>query len=264
MNGQAARPETGLYAYAITRAADLGLSGVAGLTGAVPRVVAHEGLGLVVSDIRLSELDEVMAEEQPTEHGRLAALARAHDAVVRAAFEQDAVLPLRFGTVLADQTAVRRLLADRHDEALALLDHVAGSQEWGAKVRGRPQPREPVPPPAPVRAGGARPSGTEYLARRRSALAEAEQRESRRRAALDDVEAELAARATDRVSRRASGGDVVLDVAYLVPEQSTVEFLAVAETSAARLGEHGMELEITGPWPPYSFARNDFAEARDV
>lgn len=264
MTEQATRPETGLYAYAITRTADLGLAGITGLDDAVPRVVAHEGLGLVVSDIRLSELDEVMAEEQPTEQGRLAALARAHDAVVRVAFDQDAVLPLRFGTVLADQAAARRLLAERHDEALALLNHVAGSQEWGAKVRSAPLPRERATVPAAASSNGARPSGTEYLARRRSALTEAEQRESRRRQALDEVEAELAAHATDRVSRRQPAGEVVLDVAYLVPEQSTVEFLATAETSAAKLGEHAMELEITGPWPPYSFARADLTEVGDV
>jgi hypothetical protein len=50
---------TGLYAYAITRAGDLDLTGAEGVAGGTPRLVTHAGLGLVVSEVRLSELDDL-------------------------------------------------------------------------------------------------------------------------------------------------------------------------------------------------------------
>ena len=51
-----------------------------------------------------------MDADDLSETGRLAVLARGHDAVVRAAVDAGPVLPLRFGTVVADEDGARRLL----------------------------------------------------------------------------------------------------------------------------------------------------------
>ncbi|MFD0534211.1 GvpL/GvpF family gas vesicle protein [Actinomadura luteofluorescens] len=100
--------------------------------------------------------------------------------------------------------------------------------------------------------------GTAYLRRR--------QQERRRRAdagrrvgeQADAVHAELADHAV--ASRhhppqdpRLSGrdGTQILNVAYLLDEEQVEGFLAVTRAAAEKLA--GIEVEVTGPWPPYSF-----------
>ena len=118
----------------------------------------------------------------------------------------------------------------------------------------------PGPDPEPGVSGGVSGGGvgTAYLRRR--------QEERRRRAEAgrrvagqaDAVHAELADHAV--ASRhhppqdpRLSGrpGAQILNTAYLLDEEQVPGFLAVARAAGERLP--GIEVEVTGPWPPYSF-----------
>jgi hypothetical protein len=47
----------------------------------------------------------------------------------------------------------------------------------------------------------------------------------------------------------------VLDVALLVPRDAEDELLTRAAEYTAQAVDAGLELDLTGPWPPYSFAR---------
>jgi hypothetical protein len=60
--------------------------------------VAAGDLALLVSPVSPDDLR--IDEDDLSENGRLATLARGHDAVVRAAAALGPVLPLRFGTVV--------------------------------------------------------------------------------------------------------------------------------------------------------------------
>lgn len=239
-------PEHGLYAYGIVRDLDPDLP-VTGIGSAEPPwVVTHDGLGLVVSDIRVADLAG-LDTEQPAEHSRLAEFARGHDTVVRAVFDRAPILPLRFGTVLTDTAAATELLARQREDAVATLDRIAGKREWGAKVA--PAPAEPEQAPVVDSA----PSGTEYLARKRDELAARKVAGRRRRETLDRAHATLAEHATDDM-RRATGENVLLDSAFLVPDAATDDFLTVVDQVARDLADEGLVLRATGPWPPYSFA----------
>jgi hypothetical protein len=222
-------------------------------------LLTHTGLGLVVSEIRLAELDDLTADE-PEEGGRLATMARQHDAVIRSVAEQAPVLPLRFGTVLADVAGVRTLLTERHDSALALLDRIDGSSEWGVKVLVDPARATAAPAPTRSDTDADTTSGTEYLARRRAALAEVDDRRRRDDEALDAVHAALAVHSVDSLRRRAPVPELPLDVAYLVPDGRATEFTAEAAALTGTLAEQGLQLQLTGPWPPYTFVRAAFED----
>jgi hypothetical protein len=52
---------------------------------------------------------------------------------------------------------------------------------------------------------------------------------------------------------------MMLNAAYLVAQDRSREFAAAADRLA---GQHpAVRLELTGPWPPYSFAAVDLGEA---
>ena len=47
---------------------------------------------------------------------------------------------------------------------------------------------------------------------------------------------------------------LVLDAVFLLPPRRLARFKKVARATATRLGRHGYELTLSGPWPPYNFA----------
>lgn len=250
-----APPTEALYAYAITRACEIDLSG-AGAVGAADsaRTCPHGGLALVVSDIDPAELERVSPDDLG-EDGALASLARRHDAVVRAAAEQTATLPLRFGTVLAGPQAAAELLERHARVAGELLATVAGHQEWGVRLRAA---AGAAPEQAPEQTAAT--SGTEYLARRRRERAERTEHQDRLREAAQRAHDTLSARSSTSVPRTAREADVVFDAAYLVDATRTDDFLATAERLAGELHDLEIQVETTGPWPPYSFAREGLSE----
>ena len=113
-----------------------------------------------------------------------------------------------------------------------------------------PAPSEPVDQPT---------SGVAYLRQRRASL---EARDSHRGAAVAggaDIHANLGRIAVDARQHRPQdpslSGDrrwMVLNGAYLVEDSSRERFAAAVEALAE---EHGdLAVELTGPWPAYSFA----------
>jgi Gas vesicle synthesis protein GvpL/GvpF len=240
-----------LYAYGITLA-DLALpEEVPSLTGGpgVGRIAAGE-LALLVSPVTSDQLR--VDEDDLSESGRLATLARGHDAVVRAAAATGPVLPLRFGTVVPDESAAHQLLAEHADSALRQLRRIGAAREWGVKLVRR------LGEPAPV---GSRPAdradvtGTEYLARRRQALHADDAAARAAQHGADLVEEALRPHAGDCLRRGGSpGSSLLLDLALLVAPEQEEAFLAAAAELGERLEPDGLAVEVSGPWPPYSFA----------
>ncbi|MGC7097299.1 GvpL/GvpF family gas vesicle protein [Amycolatopsis lurida] len=235
----------GLCAYAITRD-----------TASPPaetQLITHRGLGLVAAEMDLApfaglDTDPAAWATEPAEDDPLVVLARRHDAVVRAVFEHQPVLPFRFGTVLRDQEAAVRLLTERHDPVGDALDRVTGHREWGVRARVAPQTGE--------KRSGDGLSGTEYLAMRRRRLIAAERTRRLEADAATALHDALVRLASDCAPRAKRSPGLLLDAAYLVHTGRETAFHNEIER---RRGD--VLVDITGPWPPYSFARLAAAHA---
>ena len=247
-----------LYAYGITPAGLAPPEEVPALTedARIERVTAGD-LALLVSRVTPDELR--VDEDDLSENGRLATLARGHDAVVRAAAGAGPVLPLRFGTVVPDKAAARRLLDEHADSARAQLRRIGDTREWGVKLVRRLG--EPVPAgPRPVDRDGV--SGTEYLARRRQALHERDAADRSATEAAELLEETLRPHVRESLRRGGSpGSSLLLDLAFLVPPERETAFLAAVAELRERLEPAGLEAEVSGPWPPYSFAALETGDA---
>ncbi len=239
-------PARGLYLYGLVPHG-VQLGDVRGIAGEPIEIVPHARLGLVVSEVVV----EVLAglEDESSDPGMLGALARCHDEVVRtASAAAGAVLPFRLGTVLVDRDAARRYLDDRAEELYPVMQQVAACHEWGVTVHEpATEPRAPADPIASADPG--RP-GTAYLTRRRQEMARAEAR----RQAMSHVEGELRAKAIDAAAGRYRQPDVVLDESYLVRRDAEPAFFETVDRCGDLLLEQGLHLQLSGPWPPYSFA----------
>ncbi|MGY1809916.1 GvpL/GvpF family gas vesicle protein [Blastococcus sp. SYSU D00669] len=251
-------PREALYAYGITLAALPLPAEVPALTGAPLERVTDGDLALLVSRVTPDQLR--IDEDDLSESGRLATLARGHDAVVRAAAGVGPVLPLRFGTVVPDETGAHRLLEAHGPAARAQLGRIGDTREWGVKLVRRLD-AEPVPAgPRPADRSGV--TGTEYLARRRQALRRHDEAEVAAEQAAELLEEALRPHVTESLRRGgAPGSSLLLDMAFLVPPQGETAFLAAAAELRERLEPDGLEVEVSGPWPPYSFAALEDGDA---
>jgi hypothetical protein len=160
-----------------------------------------------------------------------------HERLVEALMDARDVLPVRYGTRLADDAAAIRTLRDHHAEYAASLEAVRGGVELAVRVfGGGDAPAAPIPP---------RPSGTAYL-------------RARARAAADESGADMivhqplagAARAATVAPVNRPGE--LLRAAYLVDRGATAAFSA--RVRAIQDENPQLRITCTGPWPPYSFS----------
>jgi hypothetical protein len=216
-----------VYLYALLNAAPACEAGV-GVCAERLRVVALGGLVALVGD--------VADPPAPT-----AVTLRAQDTVLRRlAAVVDAVLPVRFGTLLADEVALADSLAPRLPQLVRALGRVSGCEQMTVRVWGEVT----VAAAPPVDVGGG--PGTRYLAGRRRAHEWAhrvpELEPARRR--LGDLVREERAERHDRPPLLAT-------VQHLIPRGAGGRY--IDEIDAARDGLRPWRVSVTGPWLAYAF-----------
>lgn len=258
----------GVWAYAVACSLDPGLlAGVTGVDGEPVHTVEDAGLIAIVDSVDLGGFGEEPLRRHLEDLDWLATTARAHDAVIDVVVGFGPAVPMRLATVYLHDGRVRELLTKREHAFRAALRRVTGRTEWGVKVYADPHALAGPEHSARAEAeSGARGPGTAYLLRRRAQLSAREAAEQRAAAHGQDTHDTLGriAAASKRhppQDPRLTGDQrwMVLNGAYLVDDQRTDEFAA----AVAALGdEHqGVRLELTGPWPPYSFAGVDKEQA---
>jgi hypothetical protein len=218
-----------LYLYAVCGARPAALARRRGAVGEPLRVVSAGALVAVVGEV---------ATPPPLD----AATLRAHDAAVRAlAKSVEALLPVRFGTIAADDAQVIAMLAERRDALADALDLVAGREQMTLRVFGTAKPARAARPRARAV------TGTGYLAARRAAerAARAVPEIAWLRPALSRfVKAE-------RVERHRTP-PLVATVHHLVQRGQSRAYLAAVGRASRR--EPSVRVVAAGPWPPWAFA----------
>jgi hypothetical protein len=225
--------DTGVWTYAITEDGHLSgpdgevdLSWLTGVGETKVRTAASCGLTVLVSDVSLAEFGEAALRENLENPYWLDEVAREHHYVIDAAARLFPLLPVRLATVYSGDAALCAALASRGAELLGALRRVGGRVEWGVKAYPAAEP------------------------------------EAAAVSAAQAIHAELAAKAADTrlyppQSARLSGvrRPMLVNAAYLLDAADGVTFTAAVAGQATAHPE--LRIELSGPWPPYSFAGDD-------
>ena len=168
----------------------------------------------------------------------------AYERAVEAIHARQAVIPLRYGCVMENESAVVRLLEDHRQEYGAQLARLLGMTEMGIRVLW--PARAGVPPAFPSSPGAA------YLASLRDRYPTA--------GALDREEGQLA----DRIAGLLSGCSTeqrrevssssqrrLLSLYFLTSKDGVERFRSEARKICP---PSGAKILLSGPWPPYNFA----------
>jgi hypothetical protein len=238
--------EGGVYVYGVLRAQDARSLSGSGVADAQVRHVEHDGLAALVSTVDGNSL--AVARE-----------VRAHWQVLDEASASAVVLPVRFGTVMETDDAVRgTLLEPNADRLSGLLEELDGRVQLSVKASYDEELLlRTVVRDAPAIAAmkselGKLPKEAGYYGRIR--LGEAVAGEVDRLRAEDEGLAldRLAPLAVASRSEAISAQDAAFNLAFLVERGRVDEFGKAVAALAGELGER-LQIRYVGPLPPYSF-----------
>lgn len=191
---------------------------------------------------------------------------QAHEDVVDTLMKSTTVVPFKFGTILKDETAASKMLQDDEEKFKQLLAKFSGRAEWGLKVYADYQEFikymlhiEPKFKDLEEK--------REKLSRGAAYLLGKKREEELK----NDVVARLAkvtevifqelgkdaytAKLNNTLPQKMSGKkkEMILNTVYLVERENAACFCRQGERLTEQYTPMGLELEVSGPWPPYSF-----------
>ena len=232
---------------------------------------AGGGVAVLVSSLDASVYAADTLETHAADVDWVGPRAVAHDAVLSWASESGGVVPFPMFTLFASPDSLRAMVRERAPALDALLERVSPSQEWTVRVfrlDDRATRALSLTSPAIAdlaqRARDAAPGQRYLLERKADELTGAELRRVSGEAAREafDALSALGERAVrDALPAAPAGvhpaGTAVLDASFLVRRDRTDSFRAAAGDLAQALEPRGFRVELSGPWPPYHFVRDD-------
>ena len=253
-----------LYLYYLAHAESPGQSQPAD-TDPAGRLFAHSHAGCtaLVGIVRIDDFCGPEAERRLSDLKWVSERAFGHERVVECGFRHGPVFPARFGTLFSSLGALDRFIEQNRHTILEFLDLVHGQDEWGIKtLLDRPAAMKWLIAAIADSAAGAPPQspGMRYLQERRAQAAAEKEMQVWLSRICESVASSLDRYATDRRQRKIIqeaelevSGELVLNLAALVPHDRLAAFLALIENVNADHADQGLTFILNGPWPPYSF-----------
>lgn len=184
-----------------------------------------------------------------------------HEEVVERAMQHSSVLPARFGALFSSLESLEALVEDHYEAILHFLGYADDKEEWAVKGLldreeaqrrwGVAESQEEAPSASP---------GRRYLMEQRHRVQAAQEVSSWARETDLALAAELERCAADfrrlrSLSQETSGRgtEMVFNWAFLVANRDREAFRGQVEKLGAEQASRGLVLELSGPWPPYSF-----------
>lgn len=252
-----------LYWYAVVDQADKPIRTMPGLEEAEVQLVTCGEIAAVVGT-----LDEAKVAPTPTNLWR-------HEAVVESLMGEWAVLPMRFGTVFADEARVRASLETRYSEFVASLRRVRGRVELALRVMwdddGARSKSSAVSVCTKVGkrsllgrvpilgrrwiAKGTKGNGRAYLMARLEEERRTQAWRQRAETLAERIDARLLILAEDSTRCLLLTPRLLLTGAYLIRDRQVPAFQRQMEMLQSEYPR--IRFLCTGPWPPYSFATKE-------
>ena len=263
----------GLYTYAVVgeNIGKLNILGIDKKTRVFP--VERNGLSVLVSKIDTgrfkNQVEKVISEMTQSQNSlgdKVENLLLSHQEVVDALAKVATIVPFKFGTILKNEMAALKMLKDYEKKFKKLLSKFTGSAEWGLKVYANNQEFK------------------KYLVQIESPQKNLEEKREKLSAGAaylfgrkmeeelkDDINRQLAevantifkqaekyafeAKLNKTLPKKLTGKDkeMVLNSTYLIEKDKVGSFNKQIERLTKRYEPMGLKLEVSGPWPAYSF-----------
>lgn len=217
------------------------------------------GLNAVLSWVALEDFIGEAGEINVQNVAWLTPRACRHAQVIDKLAELHSVYPLSFGTLFSNLSALETEMARRANDVLAVLQHVAGCQEWSLEATLDRKQAVDVLLAEGLQSG-------RFVLPEGDGRRHLEEQKIRRNLTADlnawleqcltALQNELSPLMRDFRWRRMTD-DKVLHWAYLLPVKQVSEFQQLVGNIANRYEVYGFSFRVTGPWAAYSFCQLD-------
>ena len=193
-----------------------------------------------------SDFAVIVSEHNPEDAQRFDQQAsRDHASVIAECFSHSTVLPFRFGSVFADDDALRRSVRSNQRQFQANVDRLRGKAEMHLKVL--------VDDTCPGNTARSLSVGHEYLASLRESATRQRERQSRARALSVQMNRMFLPLAEEISCKRVDSNKMLLDIAHLIDGKTVERYQNKYSSATVQMKECRMQL--SGPWPPYHFVQ---------
>jgi hypothetical protein len=242
-NTPAGKGQSALYLYGISLPARAEVVAEAVDGGAHIEALPFDGLTCWISRVDRMEFAEQLAENMENLEW-LATVGVRHQRVVAELASKIEVLPARFGTVFLSDQSLRQHVAGSKNAFQSVLQKISGSDEWGVKIfRIAKGPRAVLSEAA---------SGTDYLKRKaQSAMPRTKDEDP---ALVEFIRSLIGLSVETAPGGKASSGQAGLSWhgSFLVQRKVQKKFALALSKFTQKFTER-YRVEVSGPWPPYSF-----------
>jgi hypothetical protein len=229
---------------------------VPGLDGQSVEPVIEGHLAAVTSRVAREDFDEAQLRANLSDMAWVETIARAHEGALDELCTRATVIPMRMCTVFRTERQVREMLAREASQFGEALERLAAKREWGVQAFADPA-RARL---SDAESFGSPDEGAAYMQRRREERDLRQQHDQLVEQAANEVHERLSAITVESILNppqrpEASGrsGQMVLNGVYLVADDAQESFQHEVRALQDELAATGLELVITGPWPPYNF-----------
>lgn len=189
-----------------------------------------------------------------------------HQRVLEDAALHTTIVPLKFGSIFKTEETVKAMLKEKQGAFLRLLDQLNGREEWGLKLNYDSKELvqwvdEHSDDIAPFHQEMSKSSaGTAFLLRKKKEEAikkvvKQELNDCRKRVYNGIAAAHAELKKNPELEGKLLGAGLanILNLAILATKNQREQIAAFVEGISAEMRQKGMQLELTGPWPPYNF-----------
>ena len=249
---------SGTYVYCIVSSSTpITTASTPGLPGAGPvrALDIQPGRYLIVSDAPLAEFGEAPLAAKLSDLDWVSRAAVAHESVnesfMTSSPPADAVVPMKLFTLFTSDARALEEVRKGWKRVQTVIKRLNRNEEWGVRL---------VFDASLLKAASTAPaaSGRGYLlAKRQQHVAATKQTTEMRKTASDVIKAlrpmahEVQKRSVSEPPE--SRSRLLLDAAFLVPRARADRFRQSVESRAKKIASAGYALQLSGPWPPYSF-----------
>ncbi len=216
-----------------------------GLVPGTTRKVSHGPIHHLLDCGDIGALTSPVADDMDFEDPTaLANWASTHNRILLAYCATHPVLPMSIGAVFSNQRALRTKIEDNIDEYRAALDVLRDVQEFTIQL----QVTDRIPTTPTISA-----TGRDFLLARRT------QRDRRTDLKADqvkmarDIVAQLQQYSLQITSNTPPKADRLLACSALIQRTAQPKLRQLAQRLHQPALDLGLDLVVTGPWPPYSF-----------
>lgn len=229
-------------------------------------IVQEGGLRALVSRVPAETYEPQALQERMDQDAWAQSHVRRHEHILEQLMQYSALVPMQFGTVYPSEIALRDMLRDQQATFSETLGRLEGTQEWSLTIRCDVEllRREVMEDSTKVQDllqdMRSKPRGVAQFIKKKMVVAIHDEVQERQEDCVDSSHEAISNFAEDvRVKTTLDDEDDAAPVhaaSYLVRKPDEGDFMGEVERLRGIYGHQGFTYEVSGPWPPYSFAES--------